>query len=67
MHHHMQHRKLTCYLDVIFVWSIGGLDSAKTVNLTCESSVSLHPLTTLRIQCTLERYVIDNKACETQL
>jgi hypothetical protein len=34
----MQHRKLTCNLDVVFVWSVGGRNSAKTVNLACESS-----------------------------
>jgi hypothetical protein len=34
----MQHRKLTCNLDVVFVWSVAGRNSSKTVNLACESS-----------------------------
>jgi hypothetical protein len=28
-----------CYLDVVFVWSVCGLDSAKNVSLACESSL----------------------------
>jgi hypothetical protein len=26
------------YLDVVFVWSVRGLDSAKNVSLACEST-----------------------------
>jgi hypothetical protein len=56
----MQHRKLTCYLDVVFVWSVGGLDSAKNINLACESSLYCNCCIVIKTVLILPEYRVLN-------
>jgi hypothetical protein len=56
----MQHQKLTCYLDVVYVWSVRGLHSAKTVSLACESSYVYCPLCIFTVMFNSLLYMFDN-------